>query len=608
MRKEKEKQKDEVEYKNKSGTAWSHSYLNQKPWHPLSYPNQRRKWIAEQTHAEHQRRTEDVARELSGSHLFYEGLPTDPVFLLTALGYRRGTLDMIPPSMHEVDSYSRDIRRDDILAIVDSRWEFMRRPIHGMAAILHPFYKTPELFADIPLLTLRSEYLNLMLSEDDQLVIDGEMSSFMNNLGPTYLRSVATRSEATRFPLSWWQNYGRQGLPQLCKLALRVLSQDCSAGACERNWSAYSLVHTKIRNRLSTTQLEKLVYCRSNMRLVRSFHALGNPKQFAQEQEFFRTSAMLSKKEREKLEVMQAVSFMYMRPPGYNAESARAAEIAEDKKAPEDDSLLNAVPAEEKGVEAKKPRVKDLYGRTIPTEEEFPVLKNAPRMESGTSARVKPFAVEIRNVKCARCGAFGHQSGDRECPLKDSIMTNDEARQKRDDPLTSIMSAVADEPLKWELKHKPGGLSPPRGGFRKDDPNQQIIPEDIYDEYGGFLAGGGEVHDLLASLPKMKHNKKKRKKHRVESSSSESSREIDSDRDHRRRRKLKEKKKSRESTSQSNSDSDCRRDDRRRRRKRKHKEKAAIIKSKSGSDNDRDYRHQRDRKEGKRREKKGQDK
>ncbi|KAL5647775.1 hypothetical protein ACJX0J_042130, partial [Zea mays] len=38
----------EVDLKEKSGTAWSHSYLNQKPWHPLSYPNQRRKWIAEQ--------------------------------------------------------------------------------------------------------------------------------------------------------------------------------------------------------------------------------------------------------------------------------------------------------------------------------------------------------------------------------------------------------------------------------------------------------------------------------------------------------------------------------------------------------------------------------
>lgn len=55
----------EVDYKTKAGTAWSHSYLNQKPWHPLSYPNQRRKWIAEQTDAQKQRRAEEVAREAS---------------------------------------------------------------------------------------------------------------------------------------------------------------------------------------------------------------------------------------------------------------------------------------------------------------------------------------------------------------------------------------------------------------------------------------------------------------------------------------------------------------------------------------------------------------
>ncbi|MCO5608421.1 hypothetical protein L7F22_062631 [Adiantum nelumboides] len=123
-------------------------------------------------------------------------------------------------------------RRDDILAIVDSRWEFIRCSIHGMAAILHPFYKTPDLFGDIPLLTLRSEYLNLMLSEDEQLVIDGEMSSFMNNLGLTYLRSVATRPEATKLSLSWWQNYGRLGLPQLCKLASSTQASGLSKPGC----------------------------------------------------------------------------------------------------------------------------------------------------------------------------------------------------------------------------------------------------------------------------------------------------------------------------------------------------------------------------------------
>lgn len=38
--------------------------------------------------------------------------------------------------------------------------------------------------------------------------------------------------------------------------------------------------------------------------------------------------------------------------------------------------------------------------------------------------------------------------------------------------------------MKWELKQKPG-ISPPRGGFELDDPNQQIVAEDIFDEYGG---------------------------------------------------------------------------------------------------------------------------
>lgn len=46
------------------------------------------------------------------------------------------------------------------------------------------------------------------------------------------------------------------------------------------------------------------------------------------------------------------------------------------------------------------------------------------------------------------------------------------------------------QPFKWELKNQPGAMSPARGGFRPDDPNQQILAdEDIYDEYGGeFLS------------------------------------------------------------------------------------------------------------------------
>lgn len=216
---------------------------------------------------------------------------------------------------------------------------------------------------------------------------------------------------------------------------------------------------------------------------------------------------------------MQAVSFMYVRPPGYNAESAKAAEIADERKKCGDSdptaatASSSAVPQEAVAVkeEKKKARPKDVFGRTLPTEEEFAVLKNAPRLETGVAGRVKPFAVEVRNVKCVRCGNYGHQSGDRECPLKDAIMPNDENRLKRDDPLTAIMAQMdPNEPLKWELKQKPG-ISPPRGGFRPDDPNQQIVAEDIFDEYGGFLSGGN-IPELLTSFSSTKHKKKSKSK------------------------------------------------------------------------------------------------
>ena len=49
---------------------------------------------------------------------------------------------------------------------------------------------------------------------------------------------------------------------------MRVLSQDCSSGPCERNWSTWALFHTKKRNKFTTPQLERLVYCHCNLRLL----------------------------------------------------------------------------------------------------------------------------------------------------------------------------------------------------------------------------------------------------------------------------------------------------------------------------------------------------
>ncbi|CAH2078461.1 unnamed protein product [Thlaspi arvense] len=198
-------------------------------------------------------------------------------------------------------------------------------------------------------------------------------------------------------------------------------------------------------------------------------------REFAQEQEFFKQAASSRrKKERRvtlftsalmlwirvsvtddyssefwKIEVMKAVSFMYVRPPSYDPESARAAEYADEKHEGQSSSaqdpmaddnvvLVLSIPVEagsdHTGKERKKPRPKVVF-------------ENAPRHETGIAGRVKPFAVE------------------------DAVMPNEELRLKRDDPLTAIIAHT--DPGEWELKQKPG-LSPPRGGFDLDDPNLKI--------------------------------------------------------------------------------------------------------------------------------------
>ena len=64
----------------------------------------------------------------------------------------------------------------------------------------------------------------------------------------------------------WWNNYGDEG-PYLRKIAVQVLSQTYSSSVCERNWSTWSLIHTKLRNRLAMKKLHKLVYVYYNVRL-----------------------------------------------------------------------------------------------------------------------------------------------------------------------------------------------------------------------------------------------------------------------------------------------------------------------------------------------------
>ena len=78
-------------------------------------------------------------------------------------------------------------------------------------------------------------------------------------------------------PIKWWETFGAS-TPNLKKLAIRVFSQGTSASSCERNWSTFSLIHTKRRNRLSSNHVQKLGFLHTNLRILKRIKERGfNP-------------------------------------------------------------------------------------------------------------------------------------------------------------------------------------------------------------------------------------------------------------------------------------------------------------------------------------------
>lgn len=67
--------------------------------------------------------------------------------------------------------------------------------------------------------------------------------------------------------ITWWKGNFSLVAPELTNLAIRILSIPTSSAASERNWSAFSYIHDKKRNRLTSDMVFKLVFIYFNYKL-----------------------------------------------------------------------------------------------------------------------------------------------------------------------------------------------------------------------------------------------------------------------------------------------------------------------------------------------------
>ncbi|XP_039054496.1 uncharacterized protein LOC120196874 [Hibiscus syriacus] len=165
------------------------------------------------------------------------------------IGFIYEAIDRAKRAIKENCRYSIEFER-----IIDNRWNFMHSDLHSAAYFFNPqFQFGVEHYENVLAETLegtRSMIERLEPSIDNQIRMVNQAQRAWNQMNPA----------------EWWMIYGTC-TPELQRLATKVLSQTTSASNCERNWSTFSYIHTKARNRLKYKKLEKLVFTYYNMRL-----------------------------------------------------------------------------------------------------------------------------------------------------------------------------------------------------------------------------------------------------------------------------------------------------------------------------------------------------
>lgn len=247
-------------------------------------------------------------------------------------------------------------------------------------------------------------------------------------------------------------------------------------------------------------------------------------------------------------EAPSSTAFMYQLPPGL-------------KEAQERQKAKTAAAAARMDAAAAAASSSSGGGKDAPQQtqaerdaERFAILQNAPREWGSEQMDVKghrPLGMLVRNVKCKRCGEWGHSAGDRECKMRNELTANDAAAKQMHDPLqrASAGAEAAGGALRWAPKAATAeGV---HGGASAEDKNQQYVA--LVDEddaaalaaAAGLSGGGGDVATMADLDPAvLSMLDEKQQKQLLKLYQKEQKRERDGDGERERKHKKHHKEKS----------------------------------------------------------------
>jgi hypothetical protein len=137
--------------------------------------------------------------------------------------------------------------------------------LHYAGALLNPhLIKDMELHDDQNAMAgLMRVFQRLTNTAEEFQAVKAEFNLYFHIMSPYCGEHVWSSMGVKEVPHLWWFTSGSVG-KLLPRIARRILAQVVSSSSCEQNWSSYSFVHSKARNRLLSSRVEDLVYVYTN--------------------------------------------------------------------------------------------------------------------------------------------------------------------------------------------------------------------------------------------------------------------------------------------------------------------------------------------------------
>ncbi|KAF0385584.1 zinc finger bed domain-containing protein 1-like [Gigaspora margarita] len=157
----------------------------------------------------------------------------------------------------------RSSASEQILDIILKRWNSMYNPIIEIAYLIDSRFQGKTLANDI--MTTVSDFVKRYYLETCTKIYS-QLLEFLNHSGP-FNNTMAWETVNDVDQLTWWTRNFSNSAPELTQFAKRILTIPTSSAAAERNWSNFSHIHSKKRNRLKSPRVFKLGYIFSNSKL-----------------------------------------------------------------------------------------------------------------------------------------------------------------------------------------------------------------------------------------------------------------------------------------------------------------------------------------------------